>query len=428
MAGYWNNVLSQRVRRRQAMVMTGSAALGAAFLAACGGSDSGGGAKSNGGSGNDAKGNSLVTTAQDTTKTAVRGGSFKDRATGDPNTLDISGAINPLNISARLAYNTLVRVNVGVGKQSDNTIGPDLAESFETSPDGLQITMKLRQGVKFHNLPPVNGRTMDADDILYTWDRFSKKSSNRSGLVNAVNPQAPVLSLTASDSKTIVIKLKEPLVYALDLFASNTASHSGSVLIIPKETDNGFNIGTDMIGAGPYYMAKYEPSVGFTMKRHADYYDKDWGLVDEIDLPIIVQYPTVISQIQAGNLLTFSTYTYGNQAIRGEDVRVLGKVAELVGGDVVGGHVADAVGVAGGREQLLGLGDVVGEVLGVGAKVLVFGVEPPAVPGRCQGRAVACLDRQALGGELRDVLEGIDPEVAVPGHGDGLTHALIHEG
>jgi peptide/nickel transport system substrate-binding protein len=228
-------------------------ALGTALLSACGGGDDA----------RQPQGSGLITPPVDTTKAARRGGILRDRTTGDPNTLDIYAAINPLNPPARLAYNTLVRIKPGVLEQTDNSLIPDIAESWETSGDGLTITLKLRQGVKFHDKPPVNGRLMDMGDMLFTWDRFRAKSPNRIGIVNELNPNAPVLSLSAPDSRTISIKLKEPLVYALDLFASNTASHSGSVLILPKETDSAFAIGTEMIGAGPYVMAKYEPSVAF---------------------------------------------------------------------------------------------------------------------------------------------------------------------
>ena len=43
---------------------------------------------------------------------------------------------------------------------------------------------------------------------------------------------APVLSVTATDKSTIVMKLKEPIFYALQLFASN---FTGNVPIMPKE-------------------------------------------------------------------------------------------------------------------------------------------------------------------------------------------------
>ena len=299
MEGYWSRIMDKRVGRRRALAATGGMTAAAAFLAACGGSDTGGG--ENGG---DSSG--LVTSAVDTSKSAKRGGLLRDRATGDPNTLDPSAAINPLNPPARLAYNTLVRFKPGVLEPTKYELGPDLAESWEQSPDGLQITLKLRQGLKFHNKPPVNGRALDTDDILFTWNRFSTKSPNRTGIVNSTNPDAPVLSLTTPDSKTVVIKLKEPLVYALELFASNNASHTGSVLILPKETDNGFAIGTDMIGMGPYIMQKYEPSVGFTMKRFEDYYDKDWGYLDEINFPIIVDASAALAQFKAGNILYYN--------------------------------------------------------------------------------------------------------------------------
>ena len=50
-----------------------------------------------------------------------------------------------------------------------------------------------------------------------------------------------MLSLTAADRNTIVMKLKEPIFYALQLFASN---FTGNVPIMPKESDSGSTLAT----------------------------------------------------------------------------------------------------------------------------------------------------------------------------------------
>ena len=76
---YWTKVQMQRISRRRALVATGSAAAGAAFLAACGGADSGGTADVTG----------LLTSNVDTSAKAVPGGIMQDYAPLDPTTLDI---------------------------------------------------------------------------------------------------------------------------------------------------------------------------------------------------------------------------------------------------------------------------------------------------------------------------------------------------
>ncbi|MGD8765497.1 MAG: ABC transporter substrate-binding protein, partial [Desulfobacteraceae bacterium] len=42
---------------------------------------------------------------------------------------------------------------------------PELAESWEASPDAATWTFKLRKGVEFHN-----GKTIDADDVVYSFN------------------------------------------------------------------------------------------------------------------------------------------------------------------------------------------------------------------------------------------------------------------
>ena len=51
----------------------------------------------------------------------------------------------------------------------------DLAESWQASPDYRVWTFKLRQGVKWHNVPPLNGRELVAADIKYCFEAYAKE-------------------------------------------------------------------------------------------------------------------------------------------------------------------------------------------------------------------------------------------------------------
>src|SRR5664279_4425549 len=72
---YWDRVTKSRIGRRRLLVTTGSAGLGAAFLAACGGSDS-----SSSSGGTKPEPNSLVSALADETKSAKKGGVLKFHA------------------------------------------------------------------------------------------------------------------------------------------------------------------------------------------------------------------------------------------------------------------------------------------------------------------------------------------------------------
>jgi len=294
--------------RRRGLAIAGGGVAATAFLTACGGDD-GGGKEKGAGSG-------LLSHAVDTTKSAKRGGLMKDRIHGDVATFDPFTPNNTLNAIEGMTNSSLVMFKPGYMKPSENELAPDLVESWETSPDGLTITMKVRQNVKFHNKPPVNGRALDIEDVVFSWKRFEAKSTTRAGVANSASPEAPVLSITATDARTVVMKLKEPIIHALGLFIAN---QTGGMSILPKETDSSFDIRGDIISTGPFYLSNYQPSVGFTLKRNPEYWDKDSALVDQVDKPIITEYSAVLSQFKAGNIYSFGSYLSGPQ-ITADDV------------------------------------------------------------------------------------------------------------
>jgi peptide/nickel transport system substrate-binding protein len=196
----------------------------------------------------------------------------------------------------------------------------DFAESWEIAPDGLTITLKMRPGITWHDVAPVNGREVDIDDVLFSWQYYTSHSPFAQLSDNNTNPDAPITSFESTDGRTIVVKLTEPLAYALNYFA-NYGSQSGNMIMIPKEADGGYDIRLVMISGGPFKMTKVEPSVGYTLDAHKGYYDADHFYVDGIDIPIVPEYAARLAQFTAGNIYRLAT----SFTPRGEDVMVTKK-------------------------------------------------------------------------------------------------------
>jgi peptide/nickel transport system substrate-binding protein len=300
---YWQRFTTTRIARRRALAATGSAALGAAFIAACGGD--------NDSAGDSGDSSGLVATPQDTTKQAKKGGVLP-YPSREPNSLDPSLAIVALEDTQRNVYSRLLYEKPGHLQPGQFEYDGELAESWEWSGDRLQMTLKLRPDVKFHNKQPVNGRTLDVNDVLFSWERFARVGADRSAIANSANPDAPVLSVTAPDSRTIAIKLKYPVSYLTSILGQWITGH---ITIFPKEADSGFEPRHDMIGTGPYMLERYTPSQGFALRRHENYYEKEFPFIDLIEMPVIPEYAAGLSQFKAGNLFHYN--------VRSEDILIV---------------------------------------------------------------------------------------------------------
>jgi peptide/nickel transport system substrate-binding protein len=293
------------------------AGLGAAFVAACGG----GGSDSKSGNDTGSGGaSSQVAKYTDTTAQAKRGGVLKDYAQAEPRTLDPVQPLADLNRIATFVYNTLLTAKPGKLTPATGDVQGSLAQSWEIAPDGLTITFKLRQGVKWHNKAPVSGRAFDSGDVLASFERYIKMGPLGALVFNAASPTAPVLSTTAPDANTVVMKLKEPIVYLPNWFAS-FGSFTGQIIMYPKEAGGSLNLGNEMIGTGPFQLKSHTPSVNFVLERNPDYWDKDAAMFDTIEMPVVQEYAARLSQLRAGNVY----YALDANTLRAEDILTLKK-------------------------------------------------------------------------------------------------------
>src|ERR1051325_683217 len=147
MGSTWSKVATNRISRRRALIASAGLGLSAAFLAACGGGGSDDKPSNN--TTSDGK-SSLVTKNTDTTAQAKRGGVLKDYAQAEPRTLDPVQPLADYNRIAPFVYSSLLVAKPGHLAPSTGELQGQLAQSYETSPDGLQVTFKLRPGVKWH--------------------------------------------------------------------------------------------------------------------------------------------------------------------------------------------------------------------------------------------------------------------------------------
>jgi ABC-type transport system substrate-binding protein len=297
--------MDSRLSRRRAIAATGATAGAAAFLAACGGGDEDSPTSTGPAGPRDTSG--LLANITDETKNAKRGGTYIGSHPGVILTHDpMKTGINIRG--ARRGFSQLLRVADGFMAGPDGTIEGDLAQSYELSPDKLTLTLKLDPNAGFAPVAPVNGRIADAEDVIFSWNRLQSEGIGASEVSNAKNPGAPITSVTAPDSKTVVIKLNQPNSTILSLIGSQVL---GTWYILAKEAADPakIEIARKPIGTGPYYLVE-DSEVKYSWEKNPNFkrakLTNGEPFVQRIEEPVIPEQATGVAQFRAGAI-----YEYG---------------------------------------------------------------------------------------------------------------------
>ena len=139
---------------------------------------------------------------------------------------------------------------------------PGLAKSWKYNADLTEITLNLREGVKFHDGTPFNAaavaRNFEVAAALGTRAGFAVSET-----------MAQIAGVEIPDEHTVRIKLKQPngqMPYLL-------GSQAGMMISPAALTDGAFGVTIKPIGTGPYRVRAFESNV----RTIADRYDAYWG-------------------------------------------------------------------------------------------------------------------------------------------------------
>lgn len=188
-------------------------------------------------------------------QTPKRGGVIRIAILGDPPTLDSHWTTaNLVEVITAHLYEALYTLDQGYQPI------PMLAESLPAvSADGLVYTIKLRQGVKFHN-----GKEMTAEDAVASLKRWGGYAAQAKAL------WASVQDVRVVDRYTLELRLKERS--GIVLISLANSNNFGA--IYPREIAEKYptpNKVTEYVGTGPYRLAEWKPDSHIRMVRFDDY-------------------------------------------------------------------------------------------------------------------------------------------------------------
>ncbi len=155
-------------------------------------------------------------------------------------------------------FSGLVRFKPGSGDVRQ--IEPDLAESWESSPDGKQWTFNLRKGVQWHH----GYGEVTADDVVFSLARAANKPPPPSPptMKHSTRSRRSTSTRSASRSRTSVPSLLGLLI-----------NYQGGNMVCKKAAEEmGEKFTQKPIGTGPFMFDEYKPKDSVTLVANPHYF------------------------------------------------------------------------------------------------------------------------------------------------------------
>jgi peptide/nickel transport system substrate-binding protein len=175
-----------------------------------------------------------------------------------------------------------------------NNVAPALALSWEAAADQMSWTLKLRQGVKFHD-----GTDFNADAVKVNIERYIDPSQNspRKGEIPYVT------GVTVVDPYTAKFELSQPFV----TFMYSLTGTTGFMVSPAAITKFGADLASNPVGTGPFVFKEWIKNDHVSATRNPNYWKQGLPYLNSVSYKGIADQSVTLNGMRANNIQA----TYG---------------------------------------------------------------------------------------------------------------------
>ncbi|WP_245819860.1 ABC transporter substrate-binding protein [Rhodococcoides yunnanense] len=220
--------------------------------------------------------------------TPVRGGTLKTAVTQDvvpANFLtNTAGATTVIG----LAYESLIRY-----PHDELSPTPLLATSWELAPDGLSLTLQLRDDVTFHSGRPFTSADAEFSIRTYADPKWTAQLKSTA---------AAVTGFDTTDPHQIVLTFAHPLGNIFDLL--------DTVPILDSESIEQLATGEKFVGTGPFVLTSRTPNSSLIFERNEKYWVPERPYLDRVEVSIIPDSQALVNSLRANQVQAVTNINY----------------------------------------------------------------------------------------------------------------------